>query len=95
MPRIPSARTATLAGALLALSTLGAPALAQRDGGPPDSLYTREHYIKAAHKRWGRLLKTEPRTLQPFPVDRPQPAPSDDVDALFDDVIRKSAGWSR
>ena len=39
----------TLASALLALSTLGSAALAQRDGGQPDSLYTREHYNKAEY----------------------------------------------
>jgi len=49
MLRIPSARTAAVARAFLALSTLGAPALAQRDGGQPDSLYTREHYSKAEY----------------------------------------------
>jgi putative CocE/NonD family hydrolase len=49
---IHSARTATLAAALLALSTLStlsSPALAQRDGGQPDSLYTRAHYNKAEY----------------------------------------------
>ena len=47
MIRIQSARVLTLAAALLALSTLPSSALAQRDGGQPDSLYTRTHYNKA------------------------------------------------
>ena len=46
MLRPPSVRAVGLAAALLAFGT---PALAQRDGGQPDSLYTREHYNKSEY----------------------------------------------
>ena len=49
MITIQSARAVTLAAALLALSTLPSSAFAQRDGGQPDSLYTRTHYNKAEY----------------------------------------------
>src|SRR6185295_20336822 len=46
MPTFLSVRAVGLAAALVAL---GSPALAQRDGSQPDSLYTREHYIKSEY----------------------------------------------
>src|SRR5678810_1089562 len=49
MIRIHCGRTVTLAAALLALSSLRSSAHAQRDGGQPDSLYTRQHYDKAEY----------------------------------------------
>src|ERR1700704_5045268 len=37
------------AAALVGSLVLAGPALAQRDGGQPDSLYTRQHYDKAEY----------------------------------------------
>ncbi len=47
MRRIPSAFAVVRLAAALAFAS--SPALAQRDGGQPDSLYTREHYSKAEY----------------------------------------------